>query len=96
MKTALGDKYQAIAAAGLNPLAAGADWFNVFKAAVEATHSTDGPTLAKWIEGQTFTNGLRAAYTFTPTRHNGFMSDQVGWAQPGTLKDGFLDAAQGG
>jgi branched-chain amino acid transport system substrate-binding protein len=96
MKTALGDKYTALAAAGLNSVAAGADWFNIFKAAVEATHSTDGPTLAKWIEGQKFTNALRAAYTFTPTRHNGFTSDQVGWAQPGTIKDGFPDAAQGG
>jgi branched-chain amino acid transport system substrate-binding protein len=95
MKTALGDKYTAVAAAGLNSVAAGGDWYNVFKLAVEATHSTDGPTLAKWIEGQTFPNALRAAYTFTSTRHNGFTSDQVGWAQPGTIKDGFADAAQG-
>jgi branched-chain amino acid transport system substrate-binding protein len=93
MKTTLGDKYPAIAAQGLNSLAAGADWFNIFKQAVEATHSTDGPTLAKWIEGQKFTKGLRAAYTFTPTRHNGFTAADVGWAQPGTLKDGFNDAA---
>jgi hypothetical protein len=97
IKPALGDKYAAIAAAGLNSIGgATADWFNIFKQAVEATHSTDGPTLAKWIEGQKFTNALRAAYTFTPQRHNAFVPSDVGWAQPGTLKDGFNDAAQGG
>jgi branched-chain amino acid transport system substrate-binding protein len=95
LKTALGtDKYNSIAALGFNSVAAGADWFQVFKAAVEATHSTDGPTLAKWIETNGYKNGLRAAYTFTPQRHNGFTANDVGWAQPGTLKDGFLDAAK--
>jgi hypothetical protein len=65
----------------------------MFKTAVEATHSTDGPTLAKWIETNGH-KGLRANYTFTPQRHNGFTANDVGWAQPGTLKDGFLDAAK--
>jgi branched-chain amino acid transport system substrate-binding protein len=96
MRTALGDKYQAIATLGFNSVAAGADWFNIFKQAVETTHSTDGPTLAKWIEGQKFANALRAAYTFTPTRHNGFTAADVGWAQPGTVVDGFPTAASGG
>ena len=96
MRTALGDKYQAIASLGFNSVATGADWYNVFKAAVEATHSTDGPTLARWIESNRHTGSLRADYTFTPQRHNGFTAADVGWAQPSTLKDGFLDAAQGG
>ena len=72
------------------------DWFTIFKAAVEANHTTDGPTLAKWIESTKHTGSLRADYTFTPERHNGFVAADVGWAQPGTLKDGFNDAAQGG
>ncbi len=95
LKTVMGDKYPAIAAQGLNSLAAIADWFNIFKAGVEATHTTDGPTLAKWIESTKHTGSLRADYTFTPTRHNGFVAADVGWAQPGTLKDGFNDAAKG-
>jgi branched-chain amino acid transport system substrate-binding protein len=94
IKTALGaDKYSALAALGFNSVAAAQDWFDTFKAAVEATHSTDGPTLAKWIETNGH-KGLRANYTFTPTRHNGFVAEDVGWAIPGTLKDGFLDAAK--
>jgi branched-chain amino acid transport system substrate-binding protein len=94
LKTALGtDKYNQIAALGFNSVAAGADWFDTFKAAVEATHSTDGPTLAKWIETNGH-KGLRANYTFTPQRHNGYTANDVGWAQPGTLKEGFLDAAK--
>ena len=68
------------------------DAFDLFKAAVEATHSTDGPTLATWIETNGF-QGLRAKYTFTPDRHNGLTSDTVGWAIPGTLKDGWLAQA---
>ncbi len=96
MRTALGDKYQAIATLGFNSVAAGADWFNIFKKAVETTHSTDGPTLAKWIESTKHTGSLRADYTFTPTRHNGFVAADVGWAQPGTVQDGFPSAAQGG
>jgi branched-chain amino acid transport system substrate-binding protein len=94
LKTALGnDKYNALAALGFNSVAAAQDWFDTFKAAVEATHSTDGPTLAKWIETNGH-KGIRANYTFTPQRHNGFTANDVGWAQPGTLKDGFLDAAK--
>src|SRR5262249_17732305 len=95
IKTALGtDKYNALAALGFNPVAAAQDWFTVFKAAVEANHTTDGPTLAKWIETNGYKGGLRADYTFTPQRHNGFTAKDVGWAQPGTIKDGFLDAAK--
>jgi hypothetical protein len=94
IKTALGnDKYNALAALGFNSVAAAQDWFDTFKAAVEATHSTDGPTLAKWIETNGH-KGLRANYTFTPQRHNGYTANDVGWAQPGTLKEGFLDAAK--
>ena len=76
----------------LNGLVVIQDAFDMFKAAVEATQSTDGPTLAKWIETNGY-QGLRAKFTFTPTRHNGLTSDTVGWAIPGTLKDGFLQAA---
>jgi branched-chain amino acid transport system substrate-binding protein len=94
IKKALGDdKYNQLAALGFNSVAAAQDWFDTFKAAVEATHSTDGPTLAKWIETNGH-KGIRANYTFTPQRHNGYTANDVGWAQPGTLKDGFLDAAK--
>jgi branched-chain amino acid transport system substrate-binding protein len=95
LKTALGDKYAPLAAQGFNALAAAQDWFDIYKKAVETTHSTDGPTLAKWIESTKQTGSLRADYTFTPQRHNGFVASDVGWAQPGTQKDGFNDAAQG-
>jgi branched-chain amino acid transport system substrate-binding protein len=96
IKVALGDdKYTALAKLGFNSVAAAQDWFDTFKAAVEATHSTDGPTLAKWIETNGH-KGLRANYTFTPERHNGFTAADVGWAVPGTLNDGFLDAAVAG
>ncbi|HEY1281220.1 MAG TPA: ABC transporter substrate-binding protein [Acidimicrobiales bacterium] len=95
IKAALGnDKYNQLAALGFNPVAAAQDWFTIFKAAVEANHTTDGPTLAKWIETNGYKGGLRADYTFTPQRHNGFTANDVGWAQPGTIKDGFLDAAK--
>jgi len=95
LKTALGtDKYNQLATLGFNPVAAAQDWFDTFKAAVEANHTTDGPTLAKWIETNGHKGGLRADYTFTPQRHNGFTANDVGWAQPGTIKDGFLDAAK--
>ena len=77
----------------LNAQAGIQDAFDIFKAAVEATHSTDGPTLATWIQTNGFPKGLRAAYTFTATRHNGYTSADVGWAIPGTANDGFLDSA---
>jgi ABC-type branched-subunit amino acid transport system substrate-binding protein len=77
----------------LNAQAAAADAFDIYKAAVEATHSLDGPTLATWIQTHGYPTGLRAAYTFTPARHNGFTADDVGWATPGTAVDHYLSAA---
>ena len=68
------------------------DAFNLFKAAVEATHSTDGPTLAQWIQTNGF-QGLRAKYHFTAANHYGLDSASVGWAIPGALQAGFLQAA---
>lgn len=68
------------------------DGFDLVKAAIEGTHSTDGPTLASWIEKNGF-KGLRADYTFTDTRHNGLLPKDVGWAAPSTFKDGVYDEA---
>lgn len=68
------------------------DAFDMVKAAVQATHSTDGPTMAQWLTTNGF-DGIRAKYTFTATRHNGLTPETVGWAQPGTFNDGYSAAA---
>jgi branched-chain amino acid transport system substrate-binding protein len=68
------------------------DAFDMFKAAVEATHSTDGPTLATWIQNNGF-QGLRADFQFTASDHYGLSAATVGWAIPGPLVGGFLKAA---
>jgi branched-chain amino acid transport system substrate-binding protein len=76
----------------LNQSAVVEDGFTILKAAIEGTHKTDGPTLAKYLE-KNGVKGLRANYTFTSTKHNGFNTSDVGWQTPGTVKDGFGTAA---
>jgi branched-chain amino acid transport system substrate-binding protein len=76
----------------LNQAAVPQDAFDIMKAAVEGTHSTDGPTLAKWLETNGF-KGLRANYTFDAKKHNGFSSKDVGWVLPGSYDDGFSSEA---
>jgi branched-chain amino acid transport system substrate-binding protein len=68
------------------------DAFDMVKAAVQGTHSTDGPTLSQWLVTNGF-NGIRADYTFTSTRHNGLTPATVGWEQPGTFDDGYSAGA---
>ena len=68
------------------------DAFDMVKAAVQATHSTDGPTLSQWLVSNGF-NGIRANYTFTSARHNGLTPETVGWVQPGTFNDGYSAGA---
>jgi ABC-type branched-subunit amino acid transport system substrate-binding protein len=76
----------------LNNAVVSEDAFDMFKAAVEATHATDGPTLAQWIQTNGF-QGLRADFQFTATNHYGLSAATVGWAIPGPLQGGFLQAA---
>jgi branched-chain amino acid transport system substrate-binding protein len=76
----------------LNQSAVPQDAFDIIKAAIEATHSTDGPTLAKWLETNGF-KGLRANYTFDSKKHNGFSAKDVGWVLPGSFNDGFSTEA---
>jgi branched-chain amino acid transport system substrate-binding protein len=64
------------------------DAFDIVKAAIEGSHSTDGPTMAQWLVTNGF-NGIRANYTFTATRHNGLTPETVGWEEPGTFVDGY-------
>ncbi len=76
----------------LNQAAVPQDAFDIAKAAIEGTHSTDGPTLAKWLQDNGY-KGLRANYTFTATDHNGFEPSDVGWVLPGSFDDGFSTEA---
>jgi len=64
------------------------DAFFMAKAAIEATHSTDGPTLAKWLEQANYQGG-KATFKFTSTSHFGMTSDVQSIIQPGTQVDGF-------
>ncbi len=65
------------------------DSFNMIKAAIEGTHSTDGKTLAQWLEKNGYSKGLKADYKFTSTVHNGLAADQQSVVQPGTLQKGI-------
>jgi hypothetical protein len=76
----------------LNNLVVIQDSFDMFKAAVEGTHSLDGPTLAQWLQTNGF-HGLRAFFKYSATDHYGMTATDVGWAIPGPLNGGFLNAA---
>ncbi len=65
------------------------DSFNMIKNAIQGTHSTDGKTLAKWLEQNGYPDGLKADYKFTSTVHNGMAADQQSVVQPGTLQNGI-------
>jgi branched-chain amino acid transport system substrate-binding protein len=73
------------------------DSFNMIKNAIEGTHSTDGKTLAKWLQDNGYADGLKADYKFTATVHNGMAADQQSVVQPGTLQNGIpLRAGESG
>jgi branched-chain amino acid transport system substrate-binding protein len=73
------------------------DGFYLIKNAIEGTHSTDGKTLAKWLEKNGYADGLKADYKFTSTVHNGLAADQQSVVQPGTLQKGIpLRAGESG
>jgi branched-chain amino acid transport system substrate-binding protein len=65
------------------------DGFHMIKNSIEGTHSTDGKTLAKWLEQHGYPDGLKANYKFTSTIHNGLAADQQSVVQPGTLQKGI-------
>jgi ABC-type branched-subunit amino acid transport system substrate-binding protein len=79
-------------------LAAGVlDGFNLIKNSIEGTHSTDGKTMAKWLEQNGYSEGLKADYKFTSKIHNGMAADQQSVIQPGTLENGIpLRAGESG
>ena len=76
----------------LNNLVVIQDSFDMYKAAVEGAHSLDGPTLAQWLVTNGF-QGLRADFKYSATDHYGMTPADVGWAIPGPLQGGFLQAA---
>jgi branched-chain amino acid transport system substrate-binding protein len=88
----------AVAAVAPINLAAGVvDSFHMIKNAIEGTHSTDGKTLAKWLQDNGYSDGLKADYKFTSTVHNGMAADQQSVVQPGTLQKGIpLRAGESG
>ena len=99
---AFADKVKAISpdilAAGAINLPAGVvDSFNMIKNAVEGSKSTDGKTLAKWLEDNGYADGLKVDYKFTSSVHNGIAADQQTVVQPGTLENGIpLRAGESG
>ena len=85
------------AVAPINLAAGVLDSFHMIKNAIEATHSTDGKTLAKWLQDNGYPDGLKADYKFTSTVHNGMAADQQSVVQPGTLQNGIpLRAGESG
>jgi branched-chain amino acid transport system substrate-binding protein len=92
--TTFADQVKAIspeiaAVAPINLAAGVVDSFHMIKNAIEATHSTDGKTLAKWLQDNGYSDGLKADYKFTATEHNGMAADQQSVVQPGTLENGI-------
>jgi branched-chain amino acid transport system substrate-binding protein len=77
------------AVAPINLAAGVVDSFNMIKKSIEGTHSTDGKTLAKWLQDNGYSDGLKADYKFTSTVHNGMAADQQSVVQPGTLQNGI-------
>jgi branched-chain amino acid transport system substrate-binding protein len=64
------------------------DAFMMAKTAIEATHSTDGATLSKWLEQNGYAGG-KGTFKFTSTAHNGMTADIQALIVPGTQVDGF-------
>jgi branched-chain amino acid transport system substrate-binding protein len=76
-------------------IAGGIDAIELIAKGVEATGSTDGEGIIKYWNTLSKYPGYFGDYTFTPTQHNGYPTDEVVMSEASTAKNGTFALAPG-
>jgi branched-chain amino acid transport system substrate-binding protein len=76
-------------------VAGGIDAVELFAKAVETSGSTDGPSIIAYLNTLNKYPGYFGDYTFTPTQHNGYPTEEVVMSEASTAKNGSFALAPG-
>jgi branched-chain amino acid transport system substrate-binding protein len=76
-------------------VAGGIDAIELFAKAVETSGSTDGPSIIAYLNSLNKYPGYFGNYTFTPTQHNGYATEEIVMSEASTAKNGTFALAPG-
>jgi len=76
-------------------VAGGIDAIELFAKAVETSGSTEGPGIIAYLNGLNKYPGYFGNYTFTPTQHNGYSTEEIVMSEASTAKNGTFALAPG-
>jgi branched-chain amino acid transport system substrate-binding protein len=76
-------------------IAGGIDAVELFAKAVETSGSTEGPGIIAYLNSLSKYAGYFGDYTFNPTQHNGYPTDEIVMSQASTAKNGTFALAPG-
>src|ERR1700757_5157880 len=76
-------------------VAGGIDAIELFAKAVETRGSTDGPGIIAFLNEQSKYPGYFGNYSWSPTQHNGYLTEEVVMSEASTAKDGTFALAPG-
>jgi branched-chain amino acid transport system substrate-binding protein len=76
-------------------IAGGVDAIELFAKAVETGGSTDGPGIIAYLNSLSKYPGFFGNYTFTPTQHNGYLTEEVVMSEARSAKNGTFALAPG-
>ena len=76
-------------------VAGGIDAVELFAKAIETSGSTEGPGIIAYLNGLNKYQGYFGTYTFTPTQHNGFPTEEIVMSEASTAKNGTFALAPG-
>jgi len=76
-------------------VAGGIDVIELFAKAVETAGSTEGPAIIAYLNTLNKYPGYFGDYTWTPTQHNGYPTDEIVMSEASTAKNGTFALAPG-
>jgi branched-chain amino acid transport system substrate-binding protein len=76
-------------------VAGGIDAVELFAKSVETSGSTDGASIIAYLNSLSKYPGYFGDYTWTPTQHNGYPTDEIVMSQASTAKNGTFAVAPG-
>ena len=76
-------------------IAGGIDAIELFAKGVETSGATDGPGIIAYLNSLSKYPGYFGDYTFTPTQHNGYPTDEIVMSEASTAKNGTFALAPG-
>jgi branched-chain amino acid transport system substrate-binding protein len=76
-------------------IAGGIDAVELFSKAIETSGSTEGPGIIAYLNALNKYPGYFGTYTFTPTQHNGYPTEEIVMSEASTAKNGTFALAPG-